>query len=276
MIGAADVHKKYGDVAALSGVSVDVAAGQALGLVGPNGAGKSSLLRILCGVSRPDAGSAWLDGHNPAQDPLPARRRLGCLPEHPPLFDLLTGQEQLAWAGRLYALPDSLLHARIEELAAALDLGEALPRRIGGYSKGMRQKLAFAGALLHDPRLLILDEPFEGVDVVAVDAMKGIIRQFAGQGAAVLLSSHILGLVEDVCTEFTVLSAGRVVFSGDRHRLENEAAKLTREAAGRPLEAVFLDRVAPHRVARRLTTLANGSPEPPPSQSPDSPARRGR
>jgi len=258
MIDALDVYKRYAEVAALSGVSIAVAANHALGLVGPNGAGKSSLLRILCGISQPDAGTARLDGHDPERQPLPARRRLGCVPEQPPLFDLLTGGEQLAWIGRLHAIPEPVLRARIEELAAALDLADALPRRIAGYSKGMRQKLAFAGALLHDPRMLILDEPFEGVDVVAIKAMKAIIRQFVEQGAAVVLSSHILGLVEDVCTEFAVLNAGRIVFAGDRQHLASEAAKLATGGAGRPLESVFLDRVAPHREVRRLTTLANG------------------
>jgi ABC-2 type transport system ATP-binding protein len=273
MIEAVEVHKSYGSVAALSGVSIAVRAHQALGLVGPNGAGKSSLLRILCGVSRPDAGTARLNGHDPALSPVEARRALGCVPEKAPLFDLLTGVEQLLWAGRLHGTPEATLYARIAELSAALDLTDALPRPIAGYSKGMRQKLAFAAALLADPRLLILDEPFEGVDVVAVDAMKGIIRQFVEQGAAVLLSSHILGLVEDVCTEFAVLSGGRVAFAGDRLQLASEAAKLTNDAAGRPLESVFLDRVAPHRVARRLTTMANGSQ---PSPAPDSPVRRER
>lgn len=276
MISASGVHKSYAEVAALSGVSLEVAAHQALGLVGPNGAGKSTLLRILYGVSRRDAGAARLDGYDPANDPLAARRRLGCVPEHPPLFDLLTGREQLTWVGRLYHLSDSLLDARIEELAAALDLVDALPRRIAGYSKGMRQKLAFAGALLNDPRLLILDEPFEGVDVVAVDAMKAIIRQFVEHGAAVVLSSHILGLVEDVCTEFAVLNAGRIVFAGDRQQLAIEAAKLSTTAGDRPLESVFLDRVAPNRITRRLTTLASGAIEPPTSPASDSPARRER
>lgn len=257
MIDAVDVHKRYGDVVALSGVSIAVSAHQALGLVGPNGAGKSSLLRVLCGLSHADAGSARLNGHDPLIDPLAARRQLGCVPEHPPLFDLLSGREQLLWAGRLHAIPEPTLVARINELAAALDLAEVLPRRIAGYSKGMRQKLAFAAALLPDPVMLILDEPFEGVDVVAVDAMKAIIRQFVDHGAAVLLSSHILGLVEDVCTQYAVMDGGRLVFEGDRQRLALEAAKLT-SGAGRQLESVFLDRVAPNRVSRRLATVAGG------------------
>jgi len=262
MIDAVDVHKKYGDVVALSGVSIAVNAHQALGVVGPNGAGKSSLLRVLCGLSRPDAGSARLNGHDPLRDPLAARRQLGCLPEHPPLFDLLTGREQLLWVGRLHDTPEATLVARINEFAAALDLAEALPRRIAGYSKGMRQKLAFAAALLHDPALIILDEPFEGVDVVAIDTMKAIIRQFVDHGAAVLLSSHLLGLVEDVCTQYAVIDGGRLVFEGDRHGLALEAGKLTSGAVGRQLESVFLDRIAPNRVARRLTTVAGGASRP--------------
>ena len=259
MIDASGVHKKYGEVAALSGVSIAVNAHQALGLVGPNGAGKSSLLRIVCGLSRPDTGTARLDGHDPMLEPIAARRQLGCVPEHPPLFDLLTGREQLLWVGRVHEIPEALLVARINELAMALDLSEALPRRIAGYSKGMRQKVAFAAALLHDPKLIILDEPFEGVDVVAVDTMKSIIRQFVDHGAAVLLSSHILGLVEDVCTQFAVINGGRLVFEGDRQALALEAGKLTSGAVGRQLESVFLDRIAPNRSVQRLTTLASGA-----------------
>lgn len=235
MIDAAGVHKKYGEVAALSGVSISVGARQALGLVGPNGAGKSSLLRILCGLSRPDAGTARLDGFDPMRDPVPARRQVGCVPEHPPLFDLLTGSEQLMWAGRVQGIPDAALIERIEELSAAL---------------------------LHDPRVLILDEPFEGVDVVAVDTMKAVIRQFIDNGAAVLLSSHILGLVEDVGTQFAVLNGGRIVFEGNQQMLALEAAKLTSGSVGRQLESVFMDRVAPNRVAQRLTTLAGGGRRP--------------
>ena len=263
MIEAAGVHKIYGGVAALSGVSISVGARQALGLVGPNGAGKSSLLRILCGLSRPDAGTARLAGRDPARHPVDALRRVGCVPEHPPLFDLLTGSEQLMWAGRVQGIPDAALIERIEELSAALDLADALPRRISGYSKGMRQKLAFIAALLHDPAALILDEPFEGVDVVAVDTMKAIIRQFIDNGAAVLLSSHILGLVEDVGTQFAVLNGGRIVFEGNQQMLALEAAKLTSGSVGRQLESVFMDRVAPNRVAQRLTTLAGGGRRPP-------------
>lgn len=258
MIEAVDLHKTYGDVAALAGVSISVASGQALGVVGPNGAGKSSLIRILCGLSRPDAGTSRLDGHDPATEPSEARLHLGCVPEHPPLFELLTGSEHLIWVGRVHGIPDPVLAARIDELAEHMELTDVLSRRIAGYSKGMRQKLSFAAALITDPSVLILDEPFEGVDVVAVDAMKAMIRQFVEHGAAVLLSSHILGLVEDVCTQFAVMSGGVIVFEGNREQLSLEAGKLTSGAAGRQLESVFLDRIAPNRVARRLTTLAGG------------------
>ena len=188
-------------MAALSGVSIAVHAHQALGLVGPNGAGKSTLLRVLCGLSHADAGRARLNGHDPIDDPLAARRQLGAFQSTRPCSICSRAANSCCGSAGSTALPEPTLVARIDELAEALDLAEALPRRIGGYSKGMRQKLAFAAALLHDPTMLILDEPFEGVDVVAVEAMKAIIRQFVDHGAAVLLSSHILGLVEDVCTQ---------------------------------------------------------------------------
>lgn len=258
MIEVIEVTKSYGTVEALAGLSLTVEPGAALGLVGANGAGKSTLIRILCGLSRPDSGTARINGHDLIRQPVEARRALGCLPEHPPLFDLLTGGEQLLWVGRAYGLSDALLVERIEELGERLDISDALSRRIGEYSKGMRQKLAFVAAVVHDPKVIILDEPFEGVDVMAVDAMKAILKQFMDHGAVVLLSSHILSLVEDVCSQFTVMSKGRAVFQGNRQSLALEAGKLTTGTAGRQLESVFLDRVAPNRVASRLKTVAGG------------------
>jgi ABC-2 type transport system ATP-binding protein len=259
----AGLWKRYGAVAALQGASIRVARGSALGLVGPNGSGKSSLLRILVGIARADGGVVRLAGADPVGDPVGARKSLGYLPDLPPLFDLLTGAEQLAWVGRLRGVPDDLLEARMLELASALDFEEALSRSISTYSRGMRQKLAFAAALVHDPRIVVLDEPFEGVDALAVRVMKGIIRQFVEAGAAVLLSSHILALVEDVCDRFAVIAGGAVVFEGDRDTLGREAARITSDALapGPALESVFVSHVAPRHQVRRLETLASKEAE---------------
>lgn len=257
-INAVGVTKHYGEVAALRGVTLRVTPGVAYGLVGPNGAGKSTLLRILCGISKPDAGSVRLDGSDPFRDPRKAKRLLGCVPEIPPLFELLTGVEQLAWVGRLHGLSDEALEDRVQELGAVLDLTEALGRRISTYSHGMRQKLAFAAAIVHDPRILMLDEPFEGIDVLTVRTMKAAIRQFVDAGASVLLSSHILPLVEDVCERFGIISDGLLVFEGDRDALAAEEQRLAAGSAGqgRALEAVFLSVVAADHSVTPLKTLA--------------------
>lgn len=255
---ATQIVKRYGEVAALRGASLRVATGSACGLVGPNGAGKSTFLRIACGLARPDAGQVRVDEADPFLDPVAARRSLGCVPEIPPLFELLTGIEQLLWVGRVRGVPDPLLTERIRELCAALQLDEALHRRISTYSKGMRQKLAFVAALVHDPRILVLDEPFDGVDPLATRAMKAVIRQFVDAGAAVLLSSHLLPLVEDLCDTFAVISEGRVVFQGDRQALAIEAARapLGADSGGRNLEPVFWSLAVPDARPLSLETVA--------------------
>jgi ABC-2 type transport system ATP-binding protein len=254
------VWKRYGAITALQGASIHVACGSALGLVGPNGAGKSSLLRLLCGMARPDAGTIRLAGVDPIGDPVAAKQRLGYMSDLPALFELLTGLEQLTWVGRLRRVPDDILELRIRELSSVLDLAAALSRPISTYSRGMRQKLAFAAALVHDPRIVVLDEPFEGVDALTVRAMKTVLRQFVETGTAILLSSHILSLVEDVCDRFAVIADGRVVFDGDRDVLAREAARLKAGegivAPGHALESVLVSYIEPHRGVARLETLA--------------------
>ncbi len=259
-----NLEKRYGDVVALRGASMRVAAGSACGLVGPNGAGKSTLLRLLCGIARPDMGIARVAGVDPFRDPVAAKRTLGCMPELPPLFELLTGVEQLLWVGRIRRVPERLLADRIHELSAALDVTDVLGRRISTYSKGTRQKVAFIATIVLDPRILVLDEPFEGVDVLSVRSMKAIIRQFVDAGAAVLLSSHILPLVEDVCDHFAILSEGRVVFDGDRAALAKKASAITPgdSSGGRSLESVLVRLVAPDRAIPSLRTVAARDSEP--------------
>ena len=254
------VWKRYGAVTALQGASIHVAGGSALGLVGANGAGKSSLLRLICGMARPDDGIIRLGGVDPSRDPVAARQRLGYMPDLPALFELLTGAEQLAWVGRLRRVPDDILEMRIRELSSVLDLTGSLFRSISTYSRGMRQKLAFAAALVHDPRIVVLDEPFEGVDALTVRAMKAVLRQYVEAGAAILLSSHILSLVEDVCDRFAVIADGRIMFDGDRDVLAREASRLTPGAGtlapGHALESVLVSYVEPRRAVARLETLA--------------------
>ncbi len=259
MIEIRNVTKSYGRVQALSGVSLTVPAGTALGLVGPNGAGKSSLLRIVCGLARPDGGEIVLAGRN-AVDDLTARRSLGCMPETLPLFELLTGREQLSWTGGILDIDRTAAERRMGELAAALELTDALDRPIATYSTGMRKKLAFANALIGDPKLLVLDEPFEGVDLLGIYTMKDILAQLRGAGAALLVSSHILPLLEDLCSEFALIHHGSIVLHGNRETLRAQALEINDSTSGErtDLESVFLDIVAPGRRSRRLETLGQG------------------
>jgi ABC-2 type transport system ATP-binding protein len=262
VIDIREVTKSYGKLQVLAGVSLAVPPGSALGLVGPNGAGKSTLLRIVCGLARADNGQVLLNGRDSADEPT-ARRSLGCMPETLPLFDLLTGREQLLWTCSILGVARSLAERRIAELAGVLELSDALDKPIGTLSTGTRKKLAFAAALAGDPRLLVLDEPFEGVDLLGIYTMKDILAQCLEAGAALLISSHILPLLEDVCSTFALLHHGRIVLHGDRETLRSRALEVTHGAGAErgDLESVFLDIVAPGRRSRRLKTLAGVTTE---------------
>lgn len=257
-----NVTKTFANVTALRGVSLELRGGTALGLVGPNGAGKSTLFRILSGLSRPDSGSVRLAGVDPAAGGPALQGLLGAVPDNPPLFDLLTGAEHAALVGRLHGLAESLLESRTNELALALDLQPAMHRQAGTYSKGMRQKLAFLCAIIHDPRILILDEVFEAVDPWSVEVMKAMLAQFVAAGAVVVVSSHILPVVQDVCHRFAIIDAGQIVFDGTDDTINAEATRIAQSApdAGRGLERVFLEIAAKGRTVGRLQTLAQPAP----------------
>jgi ABC-2 type transport system ATP-binding protein len=256
MIELSEISKWYGPIRALSAVSLTVAPGTALGLVGPNGAGKSTLLRIACGLSRPDAGQVRLNGKDAVLDPA-VRRDLGCMPDNLPLFELLTGREQLVWTGGLLGVDRATSERRIRELAEALELTEALDRPIGAYSTGMRKKIAFMNALIGDPDVLVLDEPFEGVDLLGIYTMKDVLAQLVGAGASLLVSSHILPLIGDLCSEFALLHQGSVVLHGNQEALRAPAANIHPQTNPQrtDLESVFLDIIAPDRRARRLESI---------------------
>ncbi|HSJ64626.1 MAG TPA: ABC transporter ATP-binding protein [Gemmatimonadaceae bacterium] len=234
MISVQDLTKLYGEVLAVDGLSFDVGAGEILGLVGPNGAGKTTTLRALAGILRPTRGRILIAGTDLAADPVQAKRALAFVPDEPQLFDDLTVIEHLRFTARLYGVTD------VEQLAPAmLDEMELTPKRdvlTPELSRGMKQKLAIACALLHRPRVLILDEPLTGLDPAGMRRMKNTIVARARDGAAVILSSHLLDLVEELCTSLLVIQRGREVASGPLERIVAERPQL----AGQGLEAIFL------------------------------------
>lgn len=234
MISVRGLTKLYGDFVAVEGLSFDVAPGEVLGLVGPNGAGKTTTLRSLCGIIRPTSGQIAVAGHDLATDPVPAKRALAFIPDEPQLFDYLTVDEHLQFVARLYGVGDAA--ARIPALLDELELGDrraALPSEL---SRGMRQKLAIAAGLLHEPRALILDEPLTGLDPAGMRKMRGTIAARARAGAAVILSSHLLQLVEELCTKLLVIRGGKCVAYGT----VAEIVAAHPELAGHGLEDLFI------------------------------------
>ena len=234
MIEVAALTKRYGSFTAVDGLDFRVAPGEVLGLVGPNGAGKTTTLRCLAGIIRPSAGVVRLAGHDIQEDGVAAKRALAFIPDEPHLFDHLTVEEHLRFVARVYGVGD--VEARIGPVLAELDLGEKRTTLPDELSRGMRQKLAIACGLLHDPQALVLDEPLTGLDPAGMRRMRATIAARARAGAAVILSSHLLTLVEELCTKLFVIRKGRCVAYGT---LDGIVAGRP-ELAGRSLEDIFL------------------------------------
>jgi ABC-2 type transport system ATP-binding protein len=233
-IAVRELTKLYGDFPAVRSISFAVAPGEILGLVGPNGAGKTTTLRSLAGIIAPTSGTVTIAGHDIQRDAIAAKRQLAFIPDEPHLFEYLTVEEHLRFIARLYGVAD--VDARMPPLLAELELDDKRRALPGELSRGMRQKLAIACGLLHDPSVLILDEPLTGLDPGGIRRMRETIAARAAQGSAVILSSHLLSLVEEMCTTLFVLRRGECVAFGTI----DEIIAAHPDLAGRSLEDVFL------------------------------------
>ena len=234
MIEVEAFSKLYGDLRAVQSLSFSVRGGEVVGLVGPNGAGKTTTLRSIAGIVRPTEGTIRVAGHDLAREPVAAKRELAFIPDEPQLFEYLTVEEHLRFIGRLYGVAEA--PTRIPALLEELELTEKRAVLPGELSRGMRQKLAIACGLLHEPQALLLDEPLTGLDPVGIRKMRTTIARRAGAGCAVLLSSHLLHLVEEVCSRVLVLVRGQMAAFGSMSDIVADHPEL----AGRPLEDVFL------------------------------------
>ncbi len=228
MIEVKDLHKAFGAVKAVDGVSFAARDGEITGLLGPNGAGKTTTLRMLYTLMKPDAGLVLVDGIDAALDPLAVRRRLGVLPDARGLYKRLTARENIEYFARLQGLDAATRRSRIDALIGALDMADIADRRTEGFSQGQRVKTAIARALVHDPRNVILDEPTNGLDVMATRAMRSFMRKLKDEGRCVLFSSHIMQEVGALCDRIVVIAKGRVVAdeSPDALREQTGAANL--------------------------------------------------
>ena len=211
MIEVKDLHKAFGAVKAVDGVSFTARDGEITGLLGPNGAGKTTTLRMLYTLMTPDRGQVLVDGVDAATDALTVRRELGVLPDARGLYKRLTARENIDYFARLQGLPEEEVRSRREALIAALDMADIADRRTEGFSQGQRVKTAIARALVHDPRNVILDEPTNGLDVMATRALRQFMLKLKAEGRCVLFSSHIMQEVAALCDRIVVIARGRVV-----------------------------------------------------------------
>jgi sodium transport system ATP-binding protein len=231
MIEVTNLARRFGTVQAVRDVSFHAADGKITGLLGPNGAGKTTTLRILYTLLRPDAGQARVDGIDVVQDPIAARRRLGVLPDSRGLYSRLTAAEHIRYFGRMQGLAGSALEQRIAELSRLLDMGDILHRRVDGFSQGQRVKVAIARAIVHAPQNIVLDEPTNGLDVLATRALRDIIRRLRDEGCCVLFSSHIMQEVAALCDHIVVIAGGVVAAEGTPDELRTSTGAATLEDA---------------------------------------------
>lgn len=234
MIVAHDLTKLYDDFTAVRGLDFEIGPGEVLGLVGPNGAGKTTTLRCLSGIIPPTRGTVAIAGHDIRRAPIEAKRALAFIPDEPHLFEYLSVEEHLRFIARLYGVAD--VDTRIPALLAELELAEKKRALPGELSRGMRQKLAIACGLLHEPSVLILDEPLTGLDPGGMRRMRQTIAKRAATGTAVILSSHLLTLVEELCTKLLIVRRGELVAYGTIDEIIGSHPQL----AGQSLEDVFL------------------------------------
>ena len=221
MIETFDLTRYYGRKLAVENLNLRVEKGEVFGFIGPNGAGKTTTIRMLSCLIQPTRGTARVGGYDIQEDPLKVKRIVGLVPENPPLYDRLTGREYLEFVGRLHKVPEGERKRRIDEMLEAFKLGDVADQVIVSYSKGMKQKIAFSAALIHNPKVLLLDEPTSGVDVRAAKIIKDIIRELSERGVTVFYSTHIMELAERICERVGIINEGRLMAVGTLDELKS-------------------------------------------------------
>ncbi|WP_285113321.1 ABC transporter ATP-binding protein [Leifsonia sp. fls2-241-R2A-40a] len=216
------LHKRYGETVAVDGVTLDIKEGSFYGIVGPNGAGKTTTLSIVTGLLRPDAGRVVVHGVDVWAEPVRAKHIIGVLPDKLRLFDRLTGAQFLRYAGTLRGLSAKTVRARTADLATAFGIEDALDRLVADYSAGMTKKIALAAAMIHSPRLLVLDEPFESVDPVSAANIIDILQRYTSAGGTVVVSSHGMDMIQRVCDSVAIIVRGQVLASGTIEEVRGE------------------------------------------------------
>jgi ABC-2 type transport system ATP-binding protein len=245
---ARGLTRHFGDFVAVDNLHLAVRRGSFFGFLGPNGAGKSTTIKMLTGLLAPTSGEIEILGHSLSGEPIAVKRLIGVVPEDLNLFDRLTGAEFLTFVGRMYELDRRTVAARTAELLRLMELEDKPRALLVEYSHGMRKKISLAAALIHNPRLLFLDEPFEGVDAVAARTIKNLLERMRERGVTIFLTSHILEIVERLCTDIAIINRGRIVASAPLEDM--------RKLAGTSLEDYFVRLVGSERkVAETLSWI---------------------
>lgn len=235
MLSLEGLSKRFGNLVAVDNISLEVIPGEIFGFLGPNGAGKTTTLKMIAGLWRPSAGKIYINGIDLSVEPVGAKRLLGYIPERPFLYQKLTGKEFLTFICAAYGIKESEGEGRIEELLDLFELSHFADELIEGYSQGMKQRLVIAGALLHQPRLLIVDEPMVGLDPKGAQLIKALFRQQAQQGMTIFISTHTLYLAQELCHRIAIIHKGALVALGTMQELQDIAASQDSH-----LEAIFL------------------------------------
>ena len=229
------VSKSFEGKPAVKGLNLSVVPGEIHGLLGPNGSGKSTTMKMIMGIVKPDNGSISVNGVDVLRQPVEAKRLMGYVPEQPYLYDYLTASEYLDFVGTAYNIDIKARRERVEEMLNALQMKEHVNEVMSGFSQGMKQKIALTAALLHRPRILIMDEALNGLDPRSARIVKDIIQRLAGEGVAILFSTHVLEIAEAVCTNITIMNEGNNIAEGTVQELRSKAGK-----PGSTLEDTFL------------------------------------
>ncbi len=231
MLRIENLSKAYGDKKAVDGLSIRIRPGEIYGFIGHNGAGKTTTIKACCGILRFDGGEVFISGLSVREQPLACKKMIAYLPDNPDLYEFMSGIKYLNFVADIFQIPKAEREARIGSLAGAFELTEDLAQPVSAYSHGMKQKLALIGALMHGPRLLLMDEPFTGLDPKASFTLKGMMRKLCDGGGAVFFSTHVLEVAERLCDKVAIIRRGKLVAEGATEEVKGNES----------LEEVFLE-----------------------------------
>lgn len=236
MLQIKDIIKNFGSFTAVNGLNIHIQKGELYGFLGQNGAGKTTTIKMIVGIYKPTSGSMHINGIDISKSPEHAKMQIGYVPDQPYLYDKLTGREFLFFSGGLYKLNKLLIKDKIDELVDLLKIEEWLDKRTEEYSQGMKQRITIASALLHDPKLIVLDEPMVGLDPQSAVLVKNILKKKVAEGSSVFVSTHSLPFAEEICTRIGIIKNGKMIYEDKREAIEAIKTNLNTN-----FEEVFLD-----------------------------------